>query len=92
MTYQTLSDIPAALRTENSSEGVRGQIKQLQDARARKIIVLDDDPTGVQTVHDIDVLTQWDKPLLQEAFRSSRIVVLYFDQYTRAGCRYSGTY
>lgn len=46
MTYQTLSDIPAALRTDNSSEGVRGQIKQLQDARARKIIVLDDDPMG----------------------------------------------
>ena len=43
MTYQTLSDIPAALRTDNSSEGVRGQIRQLQDARARKIIVLDDD-------------------------------------------------
>ncbi|WP_340019925.1 four-carbon acid sugar kinase family protein [Paenibacillus sp. FSL H3-0457] len=74
MTYQTLSDIPAALRTDNSSEGVRGQIKQLQDARARKIIVLDDDPTGVQTVHDIDVLTQWDKPLLQEAFRSSESI------------------
>ncbi|WKL01008.1 hypothetical protein Q0F98_29635 [Paenibacillus amylolyticus] len=36
MTYQTLSDIPAALRTDNSSEGLRGQIKQLQDARARK--------------------------------------------------------
>lgn len=29
-----------------------------------KIVVLDDDPTGTQTVHDIPVLTQWDVPSL----------------------------
>ena len=26
----------------------------------KKIVVLDDDPTGVQTVHDISVYTDWD--------------------------------
>lgn len=37
----------------------------------RKIVVLDDDPTGIQTVHDIYVYTKWDKETLQEAFKES---------------------
>lgn len=27
----------------------------------KKIVVLDDDPTGVQTVHDISVYTNWER-------------------------------
>jgi uncharacterized protein YgbK (DUF1537 family) len=34
---------------------IQGQIK----ASDRKLVVLDDDPTGTQTVHDIAVLTEW---------------------------------
>lgn len=34
----------------------------------RKIVVLDDDPTGVQTVHDIYVYTDWRAETLREAF------------------------
>lgn len=33
-----------------------------------KIVVLDDDPTGVQTVHDISVYTGWDKESLRQGF------------------------
>jgi uncharacterized protein YgbK (DUF1537 family) len=29
-------------------------------ASARKVVVLDDDPTGTQTVHDLALLTEWD--------------------------------
>ena len=29
------------------------------DADTRKIVVLDDDPTGIQTVHDVSVYTDW---------------------------------
>ena len=36
----------------------------------RKIIVLDDDPTGSQTVHDIYVYTDWTQETLDEAFAS----------------------
>lgn len=36
--------------------------------RKDKIIVLDDDPTGVQTVHDIYVYTDWTKERIHEAF------------------------
>ena len=34
----------------------------------RKIVVLDDDPTGVQTVHDVYVYTDWTVDSLQRAF------------------------
>lgn len=34
------------------------------------LVVLDDDPTGTQTCHDISVLTQWDIPLLTSTFTS----------------------
>ena len=34
----------------------------------KKLVVLDDDPTGVQTVHDISVYTNWEKESIREAF------------------------
>lgn len=34
----------------------------------KKIVVLDDDPTGVQTVHDISVYTNWDKATIRQGF------------------------
>lgn len=42
----------------------------LRAARAgfsRKIVVLDDDPTGIQTVHDIPVYTEWTERTLEQA-------------------------
>ena len=38
------------------------------EANRRMIVVLDDDPTGVQTVHDVSVYTDWKKETLLEAF------------------------
>ncbi|QSX07699.1 hydroxyacid dehydrogenase [Alkalibacter rhizosphaerae] len=38
----------------------------------RKVVILDDDPTGTQTVKDVPVLTTWDKDLLIEEFRNDR--------------------
>lgn len=34
----------------------------------KKIVVLDDDPTGVQTVHDISVYTNWTKDSIRKGF------------------------
>ena len=34
----------------------------------KKIIVLDDDPTGVQTVHDVFVYTDWSENSIREGF------------------------
>ena len=35
----------------------------------RKIVVLDDDPTGTQTVHDVPVYTKWDQESIEAGFR-----------------------
>lgn len=35
----------------------------------KKIIVLDDDPTGVQTVHDISVYTDWEEESIRRGFQ-----------------------
>lgn len=41
--------------------------KELQKNQ-KKIVVLDDDPTGVQTVHDIFVYTEWSLETMRQAF------------------------
>lgn len=34
-------------------------ITNLIQKNSKTLVVLDDDPTGTQTVHDIDVLAEW---------------------------------
>lgn len=34
----------------------------------RRVVVLDDDPTGIQTVHDISVYTDWSEESMEEGF------------------------
>ena len=38
----------------------------------KKYIVLDDDPTGIQTVHDVYMITQMDKISIEKAFLQSQ--------------------
>lgn len=54
--------------------GIRAQIRSVldkYDPEAPKLVILDDDPTGTQTCHDIAVLTVWDIPTLTNEFISS---------------------
>ena len=43
-------------------------LKQEIEKNNKKIVVLDDDPTGVQTVHDISVYTNWEKETIRQGF------------------------
>jgi uncharacterized protein YgbK (DUF1537 family) len=56
-------------------EDLLGHIQAQVQAVGSKIVVLDDDPTGNQTVHDVAVLTRWSLPLLIDAFREPDAVV-----------------
>ncbi|XP_071714793.1 uncharacterized protein [Rutidosis leptorrhynchoides] len=40
------------------------------DNNLKTLVVLDDDPTGTQTVHDVDVLTEWNVESLVEQLKS----------------------
>ncbi|KAI5660288.1 hypothetical protein M9H77_29081 [Catharanthus roseus] len=44
-------------------------IRTLVENNSKTLIVLDDDPTGTQTVHDIEVLTEWNVESLIEQFK-----------------------
>ncbi len=51
------------------AEDVKPRIRELLAARPEhKLVVLDDDPTGTQTVHDTPVLTTWDVEALKAEF------------------------
>ncbi len=43
-------------------------LEQEISKNSKKIVVLDDDPTGVQTVHDISVYTSWTKDSITQGF------------------------
>ncbi|TVR51979.1 MAG: hypothetical protein EA425_05840 [Puniceicoccaceae bacterium] len=43
-------------------------IRALSARLARTVVVLDDDPTGTQTIHDLPVLTTWDREALAAEF------------------------
>ena len=49
---------------------VRGRLMQALSGWQDKIVVLDDDPTGVQTVHDVYVYTDWRPESLRAAFEA----------------------
>ncbi|MBS4224313.1 four-carbon acid sugar kinase family protein [Lederbergia citrea] len=46
--------------------------KQERSSFTQKIIVLDDDPTGVQTVHGIPVFTDWSEETIMDMFEEER--------------------
>ena len=51
-----------------------------------KMVVLDDDPTGIQTVYGCQLVTEWDDAQLREAFRSE-VPFFYVLTNTRAMTR-----
>ena len=53
----TRADLLARLPPEPDVTGLLPELRAA--ASRRKLVVLDDDPTGTQTVHGVDVLTTW---------------------------------
>ena len=51
-------------------KGLEEPLAEALAALGRKIVVLDDDPTGVQTVNSVYVYTRWDVETMTEAFRA----------------------
>jgi len=54
-------DVFAALPEPHASADARSRIRAANRAAGRRIAVLDDDPTGSQTVHDVAVVTVLDR-------------------------------
>ena len=58
---------------ENARETVRRVYDETYAAFHSQVMVLDDDPTGVQTVHDIPVVTDWRQSTLTDAMGDCRM-------------------
>ncbi len=63
---ERMASLPPA-RTDVEWADVRAMLAASQ----RRIVVLDDDPTGTQTVHDLPVLTEWSVETLVREFEAA---------------------
>ena len=61
------ADILNAFPPVDVEEAERQLQEEVKNNR-RKIVVLDDDPTGVQTVHDVSVYTNWSEDSIEQGF------------------------
>src|SRR5207244_10282956 len=66
----TLTEVLANLPAEPDEASLFVEIGQEVAKSKRKLVVIDDDPTGTQTVHDIELFTTWDRQMLTEALRN----------------------
>jgi uncharacterized protein YgbK (DUF1537 family) len=51
------------------------RLRSLVGRQKRKIVVLDDDPTGTQTVHETTILTKWSEARFFEEFQNPEPIV-----------------
>ena len=73
----TLTGLLASLPPEPNEASLFAEIQQEVVGSQQKLVVIDDDPTGTQTVHDIELLTSWNRQMLVEALRNeSRLFYL----------------
>jgi len=60
--------------TKADNEGI---LRAEKNRRDKVVVVLDDDPTGIQTVHDVYVYTDWSRKALAEAFAEERCFFIH---------------
>jgi uncharacterized protein YgbK (DUF1537 family) len=62
----TLTELLAHLPPEPDEASLFREIQQAVAESQRRLVVIDDDPTGTQTVHDVELLTTWNTQMLAE--------------------------
>jgi uncharacterized protein YgbK (DUF1537 family) len=75
---EALAALPAEW-TEDPYPEIQGRLRQTGE----KVVVLDDDPTGTQTVHGVPVLTEWSTESLRQEF-SNDLPAFYILTNTRS--------
>lgn len=66
----TLTGLLASLPPEPNEADLFVEIQREVSESKRKLVVIDDDPTGTQTVHDIELFTTWNRRILAEALQN----------------------
>jgi len=65
------AELLATLPAEWPGIDLRDRIREATVASGRRVVVLDDDPTGTQTVHSLPVVTGWEPETLVAAWDES---------------------
>ena len=68
----TLTELLANLPPEPDEASLFVEIQREVAGSKRKLVVIDDDPTGTQTVHDVELLTTWNTETLAEVLQEER--------------------
>ena len=55
-------------RDRTDADKAEALLSQAMEGFHKKLVVLDDDPTGVQTVHDVSVYTDWEEESIRKGF------------------------
>ena len=55
-------------RDRTDTDKAEALLSQAMEGFHKKLVVLDDDPTGVQTVHDVSVYTDWEEESIRNGF------------------------
>jgi len=63
---------------------IDGLLRSEKDRRDRVVAVLDDDPTGIQTVHDVYVYTDWSRETLEDAFKEGMCFFIHTNTRAKA--------
>lgn len=68
---ETFAECEKLWADENARETIRRLYDEAYADFPGRVMVLDDDPTGVQTVHDIPVVTDWQEGTLADVLREN---------------------
>lgn len=71
MQPRTTKDALFATLPPEWPEDLRKEVRRRIEASGRSVVVIDDDPTGTQTVYDVPVLTEWSVEALRKEFLAS---------------------
>jgi uncharacterized protein YgbK (DUF1537 family) len=69
---ETLTELTARLPPQPDEAMLFPRIQQMVAQSRRTLVVIDDDPTGTQTVADVELLLAWDEELLKETLQRER--------------------
>lgn len=66
-------EIIKSIQEGERDSGYQGEICTELQGNPRTIVILDDDPTGTQTVHNVPVITQWSEEVIESEILSSPV-------------------
>ncbi|MGO5541602.1 four-carbon acid sugar kinase family protein [Blautia sp. HCP3S3_H10_1] len=69
MEYKIIPFTTIEERTKTDESKAEDLLAQAMEGFHKKLVVLDDDPTGVQTVHDVSVYTDWEEESIRKGFQ-----------------------